>query len=212
MDGSHIQGLRLAVEVAATMAFALSGLVEAARRKLDAVGACVAAFITAFGGGTLRDLLLDQRPFFWVRHVEYVWAILLLSAIALVVMNARHMALTERAILLPDAFGLGLFAASAVDLTLTLGYPPLIAVLMGVVTGTAGGALRDIICNEIPSVFRDRRPYAILAFLGGWVYVGMVGANVPRDVALLLTVILVAGLRGLALFRRWRLPGWRGRP
>lgn len=209
MDGSHLQGLRLAIEVAATIAFALSGLVEAARRKLDAVGACVVAFLTAFGGGTLRDLLLDQRPFFWVRYTEYVWVVLLLSAAALVVLNARHIALTERAIMLPDALGVGLFAAAAVDLTLTLGYPAIIAVLMGVVTGCAGGALRDIVCNEIPRVFRDRRPYAVLAFAGGWLYVGLVRAAVHPDVALLLTVAAVAGLRVLAVFRRWRLPAWR---
>jgi len=209
MDGSRVEGLRLIIEMTATMAFALSGLVEAARRKLDLVGACVAAFLTAFGGGTLRDLLLDQRPFFWVRHTEYVWALLVLSAVALVVMNARHMALTERAILLPDALGLGLFAASAVDLALSLGYPALIAVLMGVVTGTAGGALRDVICNEIPRVLRDHRPYALLAFVGGWLYVGLEKASIHPDVALLLTVAVVAGLRGVSLFRRWRIPRWR---
>ena len=209
MDVSRLEGLRLVIEVTATMAFALSGLVEAARRKLDPVGACVAAFVTAFGGGTLRDLLLDQRPFFWVRHTEYVWAVLILSALAMAVMNARHMLLTERAILLPDALGLGLFAASAVDLALSLGYPALIAVLMGVVTGTAGGALRDIVCNEIPHVFRDHRPYALLAFGGGWLYVGLAKAAMHPDVALLLTVAVVAGLRGLALFRGWRLPRWR---
>lgn len=209
MDGSRLEGLRLIIEVLATMAFALSGLVEAARRKLDAVGACVVAFVTAFGGGTLRDLLLDQRPFFWVRHTEYVWAVLLLSAVAMAVMSARHMALTERAILLPDALGLGLFAASAVDLSLSLGYPALIAVLMGVVTGAAGGALRDIVCNEIPRVFKDHTPYAVLAFAGGWLYVALAKAALHADVALVLTVGAVAGLRSLAVFRQWKLPRWR---
>lgn len=68
--------LRLLVELSATAAFALSGLMEAARKKLDAVGVCVVAFLAAFGGGTLRDLLLDQRPFFWVRHTEILWGVL----------------------------------------------------------------------------------------------------------------------------------------
>ena len=75
--------LRLLVELAATAAFALSGIMEGARKRLDAVGVCVVGFLTAFGGGTLRDLLLDQRPFFWVRHVEMLWGVLALCVLAL---------------------------------------------------------------------------------------------------------------------------------
>ena len=209
MDPSRIEGLRLVIEVAATLAFALSGLLEAARRKLDAVGACVVAFLAAFGGGTLRDLLLDQRPFFWVRHVEYVWAVLVLSVLAMIVLRARHLALTERAILIPDALGLGLFAAAGTDMALGLGHTPLIAVLMGVVTGVFGGVLRDVVCNEIPNAFRDHRPYAVVAFIGGWLYVGLERLAVGADWALVITVVVIAAVRLLALARQWTLPRWR---
>ncbi|WP_119154564.1 trimeric intracellular cation channel family protein [Caldimonas tepidiphila] len=209
MDGWRLDGLRLVIEVAATLAFALSGLLEAARRRLDPVGACVAAFLTAFGGGTLRDVLLDRRPFFWVQHTEYVWAVLALTVIALTVLRAQHFALTERAIQVPDALGLGLFAASGVDLALALGHEPLIAVLMGVITGVFGGVLRDIVCNEIPTVFRDHRPYALVAFAGGWLHVGLLQLGVQGEAALLATVAAVAGARGLAVALQWELPGWR---
>ncbi|MCW7538796.1 trimeric intracellular cation channel family protein [Aquabacterium sp. A7-Y] len=209
MDVLRLEGLRLVIEVAATLAFALSGLLEAARRRLDPVGACVVAFLAAFGGGTLRDLLLDQRPFFWVRHPEYVWAVLALGVVAMAVMKARHLALTERAIQVPDALGLGLFAAAGVDLALGLGHVPLIAVLMGVVTGVFGGVLRDIVCNEIPTVFKDHRPYAVVAFAGGWLYVGLDRLEVPAEWRLAATVVGVAGARGLAVARRWELPAWR---
>src|SRR5574343_2072529 len=102
-----IELMRLALEVAATVAFALSGVMMAARKRFDAVGVCVVAFVSAFGGGTLRDLLLDQRPFFWVRHTEFVWGVLALSLAAMLFMRHRHFEPTERAMLLPDAIGVG---------------------------------------------------------------------------------------------------------
>lgn len=201
--------LRIAVEGLATAAFALSGAMEAARKRLDAVGVCVVAFLAAFGGGTLRDLLLDQRPFFWVRHVELLWAVLVIAVLAMLFLRDRHFVVTEKAIQWPDALGLGLFAAVGVDLALQNQLPALVAVLMGVITGVFGGVLRDMVCNEIPSAFRDHRPYAVCAFAGGWVYVGLLYLGQPGSLALLACVAVTAGLRGLALWRNWQIPGWK---
>ena len=144
------EGLRLLVEWLATGAFALSGVLEAARKRLDAVGVCVVAFLAAFGGGTLRDLLLDHRPFFWVAHVEVLWAVLALAVGAMLWMRRGHIAPTERAIQWPDALGLGLFTAAGTHRALVEGMPALVAVLMGVLTAVFGGVLRDMVCNEIP--------------------------------------------------------------
>lgn len=201
--------LRLLVELAATAAFALSGLLEAARKRLDAVGVCVVAFLAAFGGGTLRDLLLDQRPFFWVQHVAVLWGVLGLCALAMVFLRQHHFELTERAIQWPDALGLGLFTATGVHLALNSQMPAVVAVMMGLITGVFGGVLRDIVCNEIPTAFRDHRPYALCAFAGGWLYVGLWQAHAPGWVALVASVLVTAGLRGLALWRNWELPAWR---
>ncbi len=201
--------LRHLLEVAATMAFTLSGVMVAARSRLDAVGVYAVAFLAAFGGGTLRDLLLDQRPFFWVRHVEYLWGVLALATAAMLFMRQRHFEPTERIIQLPDALGLGLFAAVGVDVASSAGMPALVAVLMGVVTPVFGGVLRDIVCNEIPTAFRDHRPYALCAFVGGWVYLGLVALATPEWLALSATVTITAGLRILALWRDWQLPLWR---
>ena len=201
--------LRLLVELAATAAFALAGIMEAARKRLDAVGVCVVGFLTAFGGGTLRDLLLDQRPFFWVRHVEVLWGVMALCVLAMVFLRHRHFELTEKAIQWPDALGLGLFAATGVHQTLLLDLPPVVAVLMGVITAVFGGVLRDVVCNEIPTAFHDHRPYAACAFAGGWVYVGLWEADAPSWLALPACVCVTAGLRGLALWRNWELPAWR---
>lgn len=203
------EGLRLLVEWLATGAFALSGVLEAARKRLDAVGVCVVAFLAAFGGGTLRDLLLDHRPFFWVAHVEVLWAVLALAVGAMLWMRRGHIAPTERAIQWPDALGLGLFTAAGTHRALVEGMPALVAVLMGVLTAVFGGVLRDMVCNEIPTAFRDHRPYAVFAFAGGWLYVALWAAGAPGWAALLGCVVLAAGLRALALWRDWRLPAWQ---
>ena len=197
------------VEWAATAAFALSGIMEAARKRLDAVGVCVVGFLAAFGGGTLRDLLLDQRPFFWVRHVEALWFVMLLCVLAMFFLRRRHFDLTEKAIQWPDALGLGLFTATGVHQALLLDVPSVVAVIMGVITGVFGGVLRDIVCNQIPSAFHDHRPYAVCAFAGGWLYVALWQADGAPWLALLSCVGVTAGLRGLALWRNWQLPAWR---
>ena len=201
--------LRLLVEIAGTAAFALSGILEGARKRLDAVGVCVVGFLAAFGGGTLRDLLLDQRPFFWVRHVEMLWGVLALCVLAMLFLRARHFAPTERAMQWPDALGLGLFTATGVHQALLLDMPALVAVLMGLITGVFGGVLRDVVCNQIPTAFHDHRPYAVCAFAGGWLYVGLWQMEAPGWLALLACVAVTAGLRGLALWRDWQLPGWK---
>jgi uncharacterized membrane protein YeiH len=196
------------VEAAATLAFALSGLLEAARKRLDAVGVCLVAGLAAFGGGTLRDVLLDRRPFFWVAHPEWLWALLALCVVAMAFLRAQHFAPTERAMQWPDALGLGLFSASGTQLALAQDLPGIVAVLMGVITATFGGVLRDIVCNEIPTALRDHRPYAVCAFVGGWVLVLAQHAGAPPSVGLLLAVGCASGLRILALLTGYTLPRW----
>lgn len=196
------------VEAAATVAFALSGLIEAARKRLDAVGVVVVAGLAAFGGGTLRDILLDRRPFFWVQHATWLWALLALCVAAMLFMRARHFALTERAMQWPDAVGLGLFCAGGTQIALAAQMPALVAVLMGVVTAVFGGVLRDIVCNRVPEAFRDHRPYALCAFAGGWVLVGLAAAGAESWLALLAAALLATALRVAALLGGWTLPRW----
>lgn len=196
------------IEAAATLAFALSGLLAAARKRLDAVGVCVVTGLAAFGGGTLRDVLLDRRPFFWVEQAVWLWALLALCIAAMFFMRARHFAPTERAMQWPDAVGLGLFAAGGTQVALQAGMPAIVAVLMGVVTAVFGGVLRDIVCNEIPSAFSDHRPYAVCAFAGGWVLVGAQWLQAPAWAGLLAAAATASGLRLLALARGYTLPQW----
>lgn len=201
--------LQSAVEIAATLAFALSGLLAGARKQLDAVGLCVVAGLSAFGGGTLRDVLLDRRPFFWVEHADWLWGLLGLSLAAMLFLRSHHLALTERAIQWPDALGLGLFTANGTLLALDMGMPAIVAVLMGVITAVFGGVLRDIVCNEIPAAFHDHRPYALCSFVGAWVLVAAVQLDAPQWLAISTGAGTAVLLRGLALWSGWMLPVWR---
>jgi uncharacterized membrane protein YeiH len=197
------------VEVIATAAFALSAVIEAARRQLDAVGVCVVAGLAAFGGGTLRDVLLDRRPFFWVQNYELLWLVFLLAVAAMVFMRARHFEPTERAMQWPDAVGMGLFCASGTQIALNMEMPALVAVLMGMITAVFGGVLRDVVCNEIPRAFSDHRPYALCAFLGGWVLVFCLMLGVAQWAALVIGAGVATLMRVLAIWQDWKIPSWR---
>jgi uncharacterized membrane protein YeiH len=196
-------------EVIGTLAFALSGLIEAARKKLDLVGMAMVSGLAAFGGGTLRDILLDRRPFFWVENEIWVWILILICIGALLFMRSRHLEPTERAMQWPDAIGLGAFTAGGTQLALNAGVPAVISVIMGVLTAIFGGVLRDIVVNEIPKAFSDHIPYAVIAFTGGWVVVGLNLLNVDAFVAVAIGAIFTIVLRVLALLFGWRLPIWK---
>ncbi len=200
---------QVAVEVVATIAFALSGVIEGARKRLDAVGICVVAGLAAFGGGTVRDLLLNRRPLFWVQHSSWVWVVLALCIGAMLFMRARHLEPTERAMQWPDALGLGLFTAGGTQIAIDAGMPAVISVILGMVTAVFGGVLRDIVCNEIPKAFSDHRPYAICSFVGGWVMVLAHAADLPQWGALIAAAGTATALRAAALAMNWRLPAWQ---
>ena len=201
--------VQVVAEAVATAAFALSGVIEGARKRLDAVGICVVAGLAAFGGGTVRDVVLDRRPLFWVQHAEWLWALLGLCIAAMVFMRARHLEPTERAMQWPDAIGLGLFTASGAQIALDSGMPAIVAVVLGMVTAVFGGVLRDVVCNEIPRAFHDHRPYAVCSFAGGWALVAAQAWGWPGWVSLLTAAVATTALRTVAVVRDWRLPAWQ---
>jgi uncharacterized membrane protein YeiH len=190
----HLQLIRI-IEIMAILVGAFSGFIEARRKRMDIVGVFTVAFITAFGGGTLRDILLDKRPLFWVIHQEYAILIFVLALVATPVMRTLRQILSERLIVIADAIGLGLFSIAGVSAALDAGMPLFIASMMGVITGIFGGVMRDIVCNEIPMVFRDGKPYAICAFVGNWLFLSMRAVHLPYDFALWSSAAFITGLR-----------------
>jgi uncharacterized membrane protein YeiH len=183
------------IEAMAVLVNAISGFIEARSKKMDVVGVFIVAFITAFGGGTLRDILLDKRPLFWVTHQEYVILIFVLALIAAPLLRTLRYIVSERLIIIADALGLGLLSIAGTSQALAAGMPLFVASMMGVITGTFGGLLRDIVCNEIPMVLRDGRPYAACSFAGCWMYLILEQSGISPDHALWSSALAIFALR-----------------
>ena len=196
-------------EALGVIAFALSGIIEAARKQFDLVGVVMIGAIAAFGGGTLRDVLLDRRPFFWVEQEAWVWALIAAGLALPFFFRARHIEFTEKAMMVPDAFGLGIFAAGGTHIALVTGQSPMIAVLMGVITAVVGGILRDVLVNEVPRAFHDRQPYAVIAFAGGWLVVLLSYLQTPEYVDVLFAAMAMVAVRLVAVRLGWKLSPWR---
>ncbi|AOY87003.1 hypothetical protein BKP64_01750 [Marinobacter salinus] len=156
------------LEMIGIVAFAISGMIVARSKNMDPVGVFTIGFITALGGGTLRDLIMDNHPVYWIRHEEQPILILAMAIVFSYWNRAGRM--RESRIVLPDAIGLGVFSILGAQLALDLGHSWFIASLLGVMTGTFGGALRDTLCNEVPYIFRKDQIYASISFAGCWIY------------------------------------------
>ncbi len=156
------------LEMIGIVAFAISGMIVARSKNMDPVGVFTIGFITALGGGTLRDLIMDNHPLYWIKHQELPMLILAMAIVFSYWKRAEL--LRESRILLPDAIGLGVFSILGAQLALDLGHSLFVASLLGVMTGTFGGALRDTLCNEVPYIFRKDQIYASISFAGCWVY------------------------------------------
>lgn len=195
-----------AVEVCGIIAFACSGFIEARRKEMDLVGVFIVAFITAFGGGTLRDMLLDRRPLFWVEHQEYAILVFILALLAWPFFAHLRSAVAEKTIVIADALGLGLFSAVGASLALEAQMPIFICAMMGVTTGIFGGVLRDVLCNEIPMVFRRGQLYATCSFVGCWVYLLMELLQISSALALIVSIVVTSAMRLLAVRLDLKLP------
>ncbi|WP_153109303.1 trimeric intracellular cation channel family protein [Propionivibrio limicola] len=192
------------VEAVGVFAFALSGLIEARRRDMDLVGLFVVALVAAFGGGTLRDLLLDRTPLFWIEHDIYAIAILgLATFFALVPATGRF---PQSFLLIADALGLGLFSIAGAGYALEAGTSTFIAALMGTITGTFGGVIRDVLCNELPSLFQQTPLYATCAFVGCYFYFWLSHLPLPGDAAAWITIAGITALRLASVRWNWVLP------
>ncbi|MGY4802215.1 trimeric intracellular cation channel family protein [Teichococcus aerofrigidensis] len=191
-----------------TAAFAAAGALTASRKRLDPVGFILIAAVTAFGGGTVRDVLLG-RPVGWLTTPGLA---LMVAGIAVLIFFTAH--LLERRfvpLLWADALGLSVFAVLGAEAALMEGASPWAATLMGMATATFGGALRDVICGELPLILR-REIYATAAALGAGAFVLLTAAGADRGLAVCTGLALAFGLRAAAIRRGWSLPAYRARP
>jgi uncharacterized membrane protein YeiH len=195
------------IEWLGIIAFAVSGALEASRKRMDIFGFVLLGTVTGIGGGTLRDLLLGQ-PVFWVQTPSYLVVCVLVSA---AVFFLAHLPQSRfRVLLWCDALGLALFAAIGAERALLAGTGPMVAVAMGVITSTFGGVIRDVLGAESPVVL-SREIYVTAALLGATVFVALIGVGLPREIALGAAFAACLALRGAALHWGWSLPRYKAR-
>jgi len=192
------------LDLAGVAVFAASGALAAGRKQLDLLGVIVIATVTAIGGGTTRDLLLDRHPVFWIAEPVYL-VVIAAAALATIAYNRRWLP-PNNALAIADALGLGFFAIAGAQIAESLGHGGIIAVVMGTITGAAGGVLRDVLTAEIPMILRRGQLYASTAIAGIALYLLLAAAGVPRDAAALVGMATIVGLRLGAIVRGWRLP------
>jgi uncharacterized membrane protein YeiH len=183
--------------------FAVSGVLVAAHSNMDLLGGFALAALTAIGGGTLRDVLLNRHPIFWIRDARYLWVILVAAALTMIYIAVEPP--PGHSLLIADALGLALFAISGAQIAESAGYSFLIVVLMGTMTGTAGGVLRDVMSARVPMIFQQDL-YATSAIAGIAVYVVLQKLGVRKTLAVSTGVAVILGMRVLAVVWGAHLP------
>jgi uncharacterized membrane protein YeiH len=197
------------LDLAGVAVFAVTGALVASRKQMDIVGFALLATVTGIGGGTLRDLVLGVTPVFWVQQPVYVAVCI---AVAVIVFFTAHIPESRfRLLLWLDALGLSFFCVVGADKALTAGASAFIAIVMGVITATFGGVVRDVLGGEIPVILR-KEIYATAAFAGAAAFVGGMLAGIPAVIAALGGFAICLAIRGAALQRGWSLPVYRARP
>jgi uncharacterized membrane protein YeiH len=187
----------------AVTASAISGALEARKHEMDIVGAMTIAFVTAFGGGTMRDLLLGRTPIFWVTDPFLSVVTFCVAIIAFYWLNR----LPTHLLNVPDAIGLGVFSILGATYAMQIHASAIVVVLMGVVTGVFGGVLRDLLCNRIPYLFRQNTElYATCSFIGTWVFVICTWLNINSLIASVAGAATIFILRLLAIRFKMTLP------
>ncbi|MEO2064190.1 MAG: trimeric intracellular cation channel family protein [Christiangramia sp.] len=192
------------LDILGTIAFAISGALAAMNRRLDLFGIFIIAFVTAIGGGTLRDVLIGQTPVTWMENLLYIYIIALSAIFAIVFRNKLDY--LKKSLFLFDTIGLGVFTITGVETGIQNELAPIISIALGGMTGAFGGVIRDILCNEIPVIFRKAEIYATACFIGGFFFVLMYRYNIPMDIIYVVTSLTVIGIRLLAVKYHITLP------
>lgn len=191
------------IGLAAVAVSALTGVIEAGRKRMDVIGVVMVGCATALGGGTVRDVLLD-RAVFWISNQSYL--IVALATTLATFFAVRGLRLSPRLFLVPDAIGLALFTVAGTQIALELQAPWLAASLLGVITGVVGGVLRDVLCNDVPLIFVRGELYASAAWAGALALIGLQAAGLSAVAAAWSAMAVILALRLAAIAFRITLP------
>ncbi|MCB0686233.1 MAG: trimeric intracellular cation channel family protein [Saprospiraceae bacterium] len=190
------------IDYSGTLVFAISGVLAGVDRKYDLFGAFMLGFVTAVGGGTLRDLLIGSTPVAWMQNQIYVY--LIISAIPICYVLKNPIQKMKRSWFLFDTIGIGLFTILGLQKTLSFGLSPLIAIMMGVVSAVFGGVIRDVLSNQSPLIFR-KEIYAFACLAGAVLFI-ISDHFFAENISMVISIISVIVIRLLAIKYKWSLP------
>lgn len=192
------------IDILGTIAFAISGVLVALNKKLDPFGVFIIAFVTAVGGGTLRDVLIGKTPVFWMLDMTFLYVIA--GATLFAVIFRYKLDKLRKSLFLFDTIGIGLYTVVGIEKGLAVGLHPLICIALGTMSACFGGVLRDILCNEIPVIFR-KEIYATACIIGGMVYFGLSAIDlIENNLVFLISGLVVIVVRLLAVVFKISLP------
>lgn len=199
----ELKELLYAIDLTGTFVFAMSGVVTANERRMDIFGASVIGFVTAVGGGTIRDMLIGSTPVGWMVNRDYLIVIGLGILVAMFL--HKHITKWHKTMFLFDTVGIGLFTVLGLQKTLSFGLSPSVAVMMGIVSAVFGGVVRDVLVNRIPLIFR-KEIYATACLAGAILY-AVISPYFPGSLwTVLLSMAVVIAIRVTAVRRKWALP------
>ena len=190
------------IDVIGTFAFAISGVLAGLKSKFDFFGVTILAFVTAVGGGTLRDVLIGVTPVGWMKSELHIW--LILSTIPAAYFFIRWIRRLKRTFLIVDTIGIGVFTIVGMEKCLAVGLSPIISAFLGVVSAVFGGVIRDVLVNKVPLIFKNEI-YAFACLCGALVYLGLI-QFLWQEIAMIIAVLVVIVVRLLAIRFKWSMP------
>lgn len=192
-----------AIDILGTIAFAISGVLVAMEKKLDLFGVLIIAFVTAVGGGTLRDMLIGNTPVVWMRESVYIFTIL--GTVIFAILFVNQLKYLRKTLFLFDTIGIGLFTMVGIEKGLSAELMPIICIILGTITASFGGVIRDILCNEIPVIFH-KEIYATACILGGISYFLLIQLPIDGAYAYIVAILIIILVRILAVKFHIALP------
>lgn len=192
-----------ALDVLGTIAFAVSGALVAINKKMDPFGVFIIAFVTAVGGGTLRDVLIGKQPVIWMNDITYIFLIGISVFIAIIF--RKKLRYLQKSLFLFDTIGLGIFTITGTEIGINAHFHPVISIALGTMTACFGGVIRDILCNEVPILFR-KEIYATACILGSIAFIVLSHFNVDQTIIYVSTSLIVISIRLVAVKYHLSLP------
>ncbi len=200
---STIMNFFYLLDLIGTFVFAISGTIAAGQKRLDLFGAAFIGFVTAIGGGTLRDMMIGIHPVSWTTSMDYIYVILL--AVAITFLIKEQVFRFRKTLFLFDTIGIGVFTIIGVEKALSNGINTPVAIIMGILTAVAGGVIRDTLNNEVPLIFK-KEIYATACLVGAIAYLGLQRTGIPIETNQIVTILIIIAIRVISIKYKFSLP------